>query len=478
MKTTTRFTAACLTACLAACAASPSLRPKDDGWAPLPTKAQLAWQEAEFGVVFHYDLHTCADGRYVQSKNRVTAFQATDHFTPEELDTDQWVRAAKAAGARFAILTASHETGFRLWQSDANPFCLKAVEWGDGERDILAEFHASCLRHGIKPGVYLGTRWNAKLGVYDFKVTERSTMTQDEYNRLIEEEVTEICTRYGDWFEFWFDGGAHGPAQGGPDVLGIVEEHQPEAVFYHNLERADARWGGSESGTVPYPCWATFPYRATGAGETARAEIGANGFALLKTGDPDGDYWLPAMSDAPLRGHGGHEWFWEPGDERLIYPLERLVDMYCRSVGHNSTLILGLTPDDRGLLPDADVARLHELGAAVESMFANPVAVSVARAQGTMVDGMVELALPAAREFDAVVLQEDIRKGERVRAYELQVLRAGEWSTIGEGTCIGHKRIHCLESPQSGEALRLVVTDSKGVPCIRFIGAYWFAREG
>jgi hypothetical protein len=30
----------------------------------------------------------------------------------------------------------------------------------------------------------------------------------------------------------------------------------------------------------------------------------------------------------------GHEWFWEPGDERIIYPLNRLTAMYERSVGH------------------------------------------------------------------------------------------------------------------------------------------------
>ena len=70
-------------------------------------------------------------------------------------------------------------------------------------------------------------------------------------------------------------------------------------MFYHNLERADARWGGSESGTVPYPCWATFPYPSTGAGESARTEIAKDQFALLKTGDPNGKYWMPAMSDAP-----------------------------------------------------------------------------------------------------------------------------------------------------------------------------------
>ena len=133
----------------------------------------------------------------------------------------------------------------------------------------------------------------------------------------------------------WFDGGAYGPKQGGPDVLSVFEQYQPNCLFYHNLQRADIRWGGSESGTVPYPSWGTFAYPAIGAGETAKKEITANNFQLLKTGDPNGTYYMPAMSDAPLRGyHGGHEWFWEPGDEEHIYPLENLIDMYyeqCRT---------------------------------------------------------------------------------------------------------------------------------------------------
>lgn len=435
---------------------------------PLPTETQLGWQQAELGVVFHYDLHVCADGRYNQRENRVMPIIDTSFFTPNELDTDQWVRAAKTAGARFAILTASHETGFRLWQSDANPYCLKALEWGDGKRDIIAEFHASCLKYGIKPGVYLGTRWNSQLGVYDFKVTERSTITQAEYNRLIEQEVLEICTRYGDWFEFWFDGGAHGPEQGGPDLLPIVATHQPNAVFYHSLQRADARWGGSESGMVPYPCWASFPYPVTGAGESARQAIAANNFALLKHGDPNGEFWLPAMSDAPLRGHGGHEWFWEPDDEGLIYPLEKLVEMYCHSVGRNSTLILGLTPDDRGLMPDADVERLHELGDAVRELFGNPIAQLGSPATGTV----VELAIPLGKSFDLVVIQEDIRHGERTRLYELQVRLDGAWQTIDAGSCIGHKRIHRLLKPHQGDAVRVVVLESTDTPRLLSLAAY------
>jgi alpha-L-fucosidase len=431
---------------------------------PRPRPAQLAWQEAELGALVCYELHTFSEGRYRQQDARVTPIEDVDRFAPAELDTDQWARVLRDAGFRFALLTVSHESGFRLWQSDANPYCLKALRWGDGRRDLAREFVDACRRHGIRPGFYVGTRWNAQLGVIDFEVTERSPITQAGYNDLIEREVEELCTRYGDLFEFWFDGGAHGPEQGGPDVLSIVEEHQPGAVFYHNLQRADARWGGSETGTVPYPCWATFPYPATGSGESAvSAAIARDGFHLLKVGDPDGRHWVPAMSDAPLRGHGGHEWFWEPGDEHLIQPLPRLIDIYRRSVGHNSTLILGVTPDTRGLIPDADAARLREFGAELRRMFGSPV-VEVA-------GGGEVIEFEQTFRFDHVVLQEDIRHGERVREYRLEVREDGAWRTLASGSCIGHKRIHQVPA-QRADALRLVVTSSRATPRIRRVAMF------
>ena len=424
---------------------------------PKPQPCQLAWQEAEFGALVCYELHTFSKGRYDQGRARVTPIADANQFNPVQLDTDQWIKTVKEAGARFAILTASHESGFRLWQSDVNPYCLKTVKWGDGKRDIVREFMMSCRKYGVKPGIYLGTRWNAHLGIYDFKVTQRSTISQKAYNRLIEKEVEEICTKYGGWFEFWFDGGAHGPEQGGPDVLSLVEKHQPQSVFYHNLQRADARWGGSESGTFPYP--------STGAGESAGKDIHKNGFALLKHGDPNGTYWMPAMSDAPLRGHGGHEWFWEPGDERLIYPLDKLVDMYNRSVGHNSTLILGITPDTNGLLPEADVQRLQEMGQEIRRTFSFPIAITSGNGY------QIELNLDDATEFDTVVIQEDIQHGERVRQYSLEIQHEGEWQPLAAGTCIGHKRIHRLAQQQTG-AIRLVLQRAIATPKIKQLAVY------
>ena len=201
---------------------------------PLPNDNQLAWHEAEMGVVFHYDLHVFDGQVYGQGNNRINPIEDYNIFNPTQLDTDQWIEAAKAAGAKFAVLTATHETGFGLWQSDVNPYCLKAVKWRDGKGDVVCDFVNSCRKYGIKPGIYVGIRWNSLLGIHNFKAEgdgEFARNRQAWYKRLCEKMVTELCTRYGDLFLIWFDGGADDPKGLGPDVEPIVNKYQPNCLF-------------------------------------------------------------------------------------------------------------------------------------------------------------------------------------------------------------------------------------------------------
>lgn len=79
---------------------------------PLPTQAQLNWQDAELAVLVSYDLHVFDGVKYNQAYNRITPIPDINIFNPEQLDTDQWIRSVKAMGAGIAILTATHETGF------------------------------------------------------------------------------------------------------------------------------------------------------------------------------------------------------------------------------------------------------------------------------------------------------------------------------------------------------------------------------
>jgi arylsulfatase A-like enzyme len=170
---------------------------------------QLKWHEAEMGAVFHYDLHVFDGIRYGQGNNRISPIEDYNIFNPTQLDTDQWIQAAKAAGCKFAVLTATHETGFGLWQSDVNPYCLKAVKWRDGKGDIVRDFVNSCRKYGIQPGIYVGIRWNSLLGIHNFKVAgdgEFAANRQAWYKRFCEKMVEELCTRYGDLYMIWFDG--------------------------------------------------------------------------------------------------------------------------------------------------------------------------------------------------------------------------------------------------------------------------------
>ncbi|CAL1519698.1 alpha-L-fucosidase [Chitinophaga sp. MM2321] len=434
----------------------------------LPNARQAAWQQASLGVVFHYDLHIFDKEKYNQTTNRITPVADYNIFNPAALNTDQWVKAAKDAGARFAILTVTHETGFALYQSDVNPYCLKALKWKDGKGDIVADFVASCRKYGIEPGLYIGIRWNAFLGVHDFKVQGGDSLfrqqRQQYYNRLCEGMVKELCTRYGKLFEIWFDGGASDPALGAPDVLPIVQQYQPDCLFYWNAQLSDARWGGSETGTVGYPCWSTFPYPSM---LTDRyPAISTNNFYLAKHGDENGKYWVPAMADAPLRGYNGrHEWFWEPGDEAHIYPLSDLVDMYYRSVGRNSTLILGITPDTTGLVPAPDVARLKDFGDEIKKRFDAPLK----ETKGT--GKVMDLVFSTTQPINQVTISEDITKGERVRSYTVQAKVKGRWKNICTGTAIGNMRIQTFPAV-TASALRLQIVTSTDKPVIQSFRAY------
>lgn len=435
---------------------------------PVPAPHQLKWHEAEMGVVFHYDLHVFDGLVYGQGNNRINPVEDYNIFNPTQLDTDQWIQAAKAAGAKFAVLTATHETGFGLWQSDVNPYCLKAVKWRDGKGDVVRDFVNSCRKYGIQPGIYIGIRWNSLLGIHNFKAEgdgEFARNRQAWYKRLCEKMVTELCTRYGDLFMIWFDGGADDPKGLGPDVEPIVTKYQPECLFYHNVNRADFRWGGSESGTVGYPCWSSFPYpySHSNANEGAR-----NHNELLAHGDADGRYWVPAMADTPLRGYNGrHEWFWEPGDDdKAVYPLENLMDMYEKSVGRNATLIVGLTPNPDGVIPEGDVKRLKEWGEEIARRFGTPLALTSGKAKKLSLD------LKGKQKVNYYILQEDITLGERIRAYRVEARTGGKWVTVAKGISVGHKRIERF-GPVEATAFRVVVEQCTDTPQIRNFSVYY-----
>lgn len=412
-----------------------------------PSPQQLAWQDLELGLFIHFDMVTFTG----QMKPHTPADVNT--YNPAKLDTDQWLGVAKAMGANYAVFVAKHCTGFLSWQSDAYPYGVKQTAWRGGQGDVVRDFIASCKKFDIKPGLYASVTCNAWWGVDNPGVIKWGDRKQRDYNRACETMLTELWSHYGDLTEIWFDGGVLPVAQGGPDLFPILQQHQPNAIVFQSPAPGGIRWIGNEKGVAKYPCWNTVK------------KLNDSG-----AGDPDGAIWNPGECDVPLPGH---DWFWK-GQARLDLPtdahqqqtLDRLMDMYYRSVGNNCNLILNATPDTTGLIPAAIAPHYANFGKEIRRRFATPVAET--RGAGTA----LELALPQPTALDHVMLMEDIAQGERVRAYEVEGLVPGNtWQKLCDGVSIGHKRIQRFARTEVAK-LRFRATQSVATPQLRRFAAF------
>jgi alpha-L-fucosidase len=178
-------------------------------------------------------------------------------------------------------------------------------------------------------------------------------------------------------------------------------------------------------------------------------------------GDPNGSVWSPQMALAPLREH---DWFFRPGREDRIQPLDALVRMYEHSVGLNANLILGITPDRRGLVPDADVQRMAELGNAVRRRY------TVGDLKTSGKGDVVTLDLPRPTEISRAVVMEEIEHGQRIRRFVLEASTSEGWQELRTGESIGHKRIVSFP-PLRATALRLRSPEAVAEPRLRLLAA-------
>ena len=79
----------------------------------IPTPQQLAFLDWEVGAFFHFGIRSFFTG-HKDWDNRPMPAEA---FCPDQLDCGQWLRAAKAMGASYAIMTCKHHDGFANWPS-------------------------------------------------------------------------------------------------------------------------------------------------------------------------------------------------------------------------------------------------------------------------------------------------------------------------------------------------------------------------
>lgn len=426
---------------------------------PKPTPQQLAWQEAELSLFLHFGMNTFTNCEWGEGN------EDPRWFNPSALDARQWAQVAKECGFKYLILTAKHHDGFCLWQTRYTEHSVKNSPWREGKGDVVREFSQACREAGLKMGIYLSP-WDRH---------ERTYGDSPAYNRYFIRQLTELLTQYGEVAEVWFDG-AYGEGPNGrrqeydwQSYYQVIRKYQPHALIA--ICGPDIRWVGNEDGY---------------AGET---EWSVQDPVPAFHSNVSGKVWWPAECDVSIRPG----WFYHAHEDTKVKPLQHLLDIYFKSVGRNSVLLLNVPPDRRGLLPDPDVHRLHEWRAALDEIFATDLARnkhasanSAQRAHDArrVVDGdpatywlprelpgTLEIDLRKPTTFNVVMMQEYIAEGQHVEAYVIEAMTPSGWQKVKEGTTIGHKKLDRI-APVTASRVRLTITKARDLPRIRNFALY------
>ena len=83
----------------------------------------------------------------------------------------------------------------------------------------------------------------------------------------------------------------------------------------------------------------------------------------------------------------------------------------------------------------------------------------------------LELDLGFPKTFDVIELREDLKLGQRIAAFHVQVEVDGVWQEFGTGFTVGHKRL--LRGPLvEAQKVRVTITEALSMPVLTKISLY------
>jgi len=393
---------------------------------PVPTKEHLAWHEKEFYLFIHFGPNTFTDKEWGDGKEDPTT------FAPTQLDCNQWVRVAKLAGAKGIILTAKHHDGFSLWPSKYSTHTVRESKWLEGKGDVVRMLSDACKKGGLEMGVYISP-WDRNHPDYG----------TPKYNDIYIATMKELLTGYGKFFELWWDG-ANGEGPNGKKQEYTFRRFEDSAFAYqpHLMIFSDIgpsiRWCGNERGIIGNTNWNLL--------DTAGFYRGYGGPPedTLNQGNVNGKLWIPAEADVSIRPG----WFYHAKEDNKVKSPNTLFNLFLKSVGNGGNLLLNVPPDRRGLFHEADSASLVGFAALREKAFKTNLFTGLKPVVKTTA-GLPTLTytFKKATKLNAVVLQELIEHGQRVKSFTIEVKeesafgKTNTYFKIFDGTTIGRKKI-------------------------------------
>lgn len=277
--------------------------------------------DMHFGLFLHFGILTYT-GSWAQGNLPI------NQFNPTKLDPAQWASAAKAAGAKFGVLTTRHHDGFALWPSKASDFNVGHISWRSGQGDVVKEYVTAFRAAGLEPGFYYS--------IWDATQNNGANPTPAQIT-YIKTQLTELLSNYGKIPLIVFDG------------WGWMMGHQQVAFAeIHDLVKGlqpDILISDHNGLTSPYD------------GDLVMYEEPKGTFA------PPNNQWA-ALQGNKINASGGNDWFWAPGIGGLMSVQSIVTDHLTALSARHTTFLLNCPPNRDGLFDQAMVDRLTEVGKA------------------------------------------------------------------------------------------------------------------
>ena len=460
---------------------TPVADPKDEeteiaAYGPLPSKAQLDYHKEELAAFIHYGMNTYTNSEWGNGREN------PQNFNPTNLDTDQWIKTLKDTGFKRTIMVVKHHDGFVIYPSQYTKHTVAASPWKNGKGDLLEEISKSATKYDMNMGVYLSP-WDANNPNYHVN-------TEKEYNEYYLNQLKEILgnPKYGNngkFIEVWMDGARGSGAQKVTYTFDKWFEYIKKAegdIAIFSAQPTSVRWIGNERGIAGDPVW----HKVKKAKITDDVK---NDY--LNHGDPEGDMYSVGEADVSIRSG----WFYH--DNQQPKSIKDLMDIYFKSVGRGTPLLLNIPPNKEGRFADADVARLKEFRATLDQMYATDFAKgATVTASSTrknhlyqashLTDGKDDTSWAPAndaktgeftvdlgqkRRFDVVELKEDIAKGQRISGFKVEVELNGRWVPYGEGSTVGYRRL-IQGQPVEAQKIRVTITGAQATPILTNFSVY------
>lgn len=322
---------------------------------------RMAWYtEARFGMFIHWGLYAIpARGEWVRSVEKIPSDvydRYADEFDPKHCDIRQWVRAAKTAGMKYAILTAKHHDGFCLFDTAYTDF--KSTNTAAG-RDFVREFVEACREYGLRVGLYFSViDWrHPDFPHYGDKnhpmrsdpAYSNESRDFDRYLEFMHGQVRELCSNYGKldilWFDFSYDH-LRGEAWKATKLIEMVRSLQPDVIIDNRLEVSGEGFGSlAECKPTPYHGDFVSPEQII----PPHGLQDAQGVPLI---------WESCVT---MNNHWGYH-----ATDHYFKPASMLIRKLVECVSKGGNMLLNVGPDAQGRIPEKSLEILAQIGAWME----------------------------------------------------------------------------------------------------------------